>query len=726
VPGLRLTPLLLLATVVALAAAGAGNGASAKRESAPVPSLEPAKTAALWSRLVAAPARREQQVPCRPLRAAFYAATDWMRLATKLAASASPCADYYVSIPPIVADKTQPRPDQAWRIRALGPRFHALAEIHWATWSRWVASTGSSWHAAGVTARERMAAAGYDVAQGDTWALNEAGSAVRRGEGTARADLREFVRGLYEGGGRPARGVVFVIGLGQRTADLSAYQATVQGWLTDTAFWSGMGTYVSDWSQQVYGDVRSYAVPGAAKEARRDLLTDYLQHVRLLAGAGPPEIEPARAYLGEAYSPLANAAWQRDTGYGWTMVPVEQMASYVSAQVYALRSFGATSGLAQDRWGFAWAPRNGTGAPSAEFAAQAGAVLDRLAAAIRDSGNPVDAEDPGSEACGPPGQNLWCVGDLPDARPAEAWRSFRTWSQPLLRFTTAPQTLTAGAPSPELALDLVTATGLPAPARVQLAITLSSSSTSGGFSTSPAGPWSPTLGLTIPAGASTLAGFYYLDTLAGTHTLTAAAAGTTSATQPVTVTPAPVARVTVTPGAATVRARASRRFAATATDAFGNAVPASFRWSVTPAARGTVRAASPREATFTAGRTLGTGRVLALVDTANGASSGAADVTVTPSQLRIGVSTRRTRPGLLATLQARDGAGRPVSAATVVLAVRRDGGPRSVRRASTGPAGRAVLALPAHRGTCWSLAVARASAAGFAWDGRARRSRVCR
>jgi hypothetical protein len=83
-----------------------------------------------------------------------------MRLTTKLAASASPCADYYVSIPPIVADKTQPRPDQAWRIRALGPRFHALAEIHFATWSRWVASTGNGWYAAGVTARERMAAAG--------------------------------------------------------------------------------------------------------------------------------------------------------------------------------------------------------------------------------------------------------------------------------------------------------------------------------------------------------------------------------------------------------------------------------------------------------------------------------------------------------------------------------------------------------------------------------------
>lgn len=67
---------------------------------------------------------------CKPLRATFYAGTDWLRLATKLAAKASPCATYSVSIPPLTTDKTQPRADQAWRIRALGPSFHALAEIN--------------------------------------------------------------------------------------------------------------------------------------------------------------------------------------------------------------------------------------------------------------------------------------------------------------------------------------------------------------------------------------------------------------------------------------------------------------------------------------------------------------------------------------------------------------------------------------------------------------------
>src|SRR5207244_9879201 len=67
---------------------------------------------------------------CRPLRAVFYTATDWRRLATKLAGSASGCAQYYFSIPPLSADKTQERSDEAWRIRALGSNFHALAEIN--------------------------------------------------------------------------------------------------------------------------------------------------------------------------------------------------------------------------------------------------------------------------------------------------------------------------------------------------------------------------------------------------------------------------------------------------------------------------------------------------------------------------------------------------------------------------------------------------------------------
>src|SRR5262245_34219593 len=216
----RIAPVFLLSLALAATVAAASGQAAKPRaaaEPAPVASLEPAATAKLWRQLVARPrvSARAQQANCRPLRAVFYSATDYLRLATKLAAHASPCAEYYISVPPLVADKTKPRPGAADKIRALGPNFHALAEFHFATWTNWVASTGSSWFVAGTTARERMAAAGYDFSKGDSWELNEVSSAVRTNTGQARANLSDLLRGLYEGDGtRPTRGAVLITGIG--------------------------------------------------------------------------------------------------------------------------------------------------------------------------------------------------------------------------------------------------------------------------------------------------------------------------------------------------------------------------------------------------------------------------------------------------------------------------------------------------------------------------------
>src|SRR5918993_2630887 len=232
---------------------------------------------------------------CRASEFVFYAARDWLRLGPKLAEHASPCADYYISIPPLVADKTNPRPNQAWRIRTLGPRFHAMAEIHWATWQRWVRDTGRTWFDAGVEARRRMAAAGYDVARGDTWAVNEFPSSVRRGLGTTREDARAFVSGLYEGDGRPAQGAVFVIGVMHGTKDASVYKTTMKSWLGDAPFWLDMQRTVRFWAQEVYGDARRWGVPGAAQEARREYLNDFLQHAAKLGAVAPNPHGAARA-----------------------------------------------------------------------------------------------------------------------------------------------------------------------------------------------------------------------------------------------------------------------------------------------------------------------------------------------------------------------------------------------------------------------------------------------
>ena len=291
---------VIVASMSAAGAAAAGSANAGPPVSGPVPSLTPAATQRLWSELVQ---RRRvhalRAADCRPLRAVFYAATDWLRLATKLAATPSSCAQYYISVPPLAADKTQLRSDQAWRIRALGPTFHALAEINVTGWTSWVATTGNSWHAAGLEARRRMAAAGYDVAAGDTWALNELSSAVRQGVGVARANMRAFLMGLHDGDGvlPSARGAVFVAGIGQATGDLSVYQARLQDWYEDADFWTDLSRYASDFSQELYGDVRTYAVAGATPETRRDSLNEYLQHMTSLAGVAPAAGDAARAFL---------------------------------------------------------------------------------------------------------------------------------------------------------------------------------------------------------------------------------------------------------------------------------------------------------------------------------------------------------------------------------------------------------------------------------------------
>ena len=435
--------LVLCAGVVAVLAIAGPAVASSPQ---PVRSLTPAATQRLWTELVQRPrVHAFRTADCRPLRAVFYAATDWLRLTTKLAATASPCAQYYISVPPLAADKSQLRPNEANRIRALGPAFHALAEINVTGWTAWVAATGSSWYQAGVEARRRMAATGYDVAAGDTWALNELSSAVRQGTGNARANMRAFLNGLYDGDGvlPTARGTVFVAGIGQGTTDLSLYQARLQDWYEDAAFWSDLSRFASDWSQEVYGDVRNYAVAGAARETRRDRLNEYLQHQTALAGVAPPSADAARSFLAAFSSPLANAAWRYDAAFGWTDVPVELMEDYASAQTYAMRS------AATGRFGYAWAPKNLAAIPTADFNAQTDALLVRLAAAIADSGDSPDA------ACGA----SWCSGSLAGAAATAAWSTFGAWKPSRLAFTSPEQTVAPGAVSTPLTVELQTNAG---------------------------------------------------------------------------------------------------------------------------------------------------------------------------------------------------------------------------------------------------------------------------
>src|SRR5262249_19009005 len=162
----------------------------------------------------------------------------------------------------------------------------------------------------------------------------------------------------------------------------------------------------------------------------------------------------------------------------YTDIPFDQMENYVSAQTYALRYFSQTTGQAQDHWGFAWAPNNLTGISSSDWTSQTGQILDRLAAAIHDSPEPVDATDPGrgAAACGTLGQNLWCGGQLDGAWFNDAWKTFRVWGQPTLTFASSPETLIAGTPSGPISVQLQNGSGTPVNASSDLTVTLSSSS----------------------------------------------------------------------------------------------------------------------------------------------------------------------------------------------------------------------------------------------------------
>jgi hypothetical protein len=318
------------------------------------------------------------------------------------------------------------------------------------------------------------------------------------------------------------------------------------------------------------------------------------------------------------------------------------------------------------------------------------------------------------------------VGDLEGASVNEAWRWFRVWTPPMLGFATPAQTVTAGATSTAMRVVLTTWTGMEVARRAPLTVSVSTSSPDGMFSTSRTGPWSTSLELVIPADASTVVDFYYVDTRAGEAVLTASAEGMSNGTQTVTVTPGPVLSLSITPTEATVRARATQLLTAMGTDGFGNVFPVSVSWSVSPSIIGTIAPTTGSTTIFTATRTLGDDTVVATLDTGAGTLTAASTVHVVPALLIIESITYRKGFGFaLVTLTALDGVGRPVSRATVSIVVQRDGEFHYAARAVTGPAGHAVYTVPVRVGGCFTITVRSVSADAFVWDGRTPSNQFC-
>ena len=125
-----------------------------------------------------------------------YNPRGWQPLLDSLAANQTPCAQYYVVLPPL-EDKVTPRGRRLVEaVRSKGPNFHPVAEF---SWKGWYAKPGT-WYSKGVSFRRKMAAAGYDPRRGETWAINELPSTIRSRTDT-RQRARDLIRGLYT---RPA------------------------------------------------------------------------------------------------------------------------------------------------------------------------------------------------------------------------------------------------------------------------------------------------------------------------------------------------------------------------------------------------------------------------------------------------------------------------------------------------------------------------------------------
>ncbi|MGE5183819.1 MAG: hypothetical protein ACM31C_17235 [Acidobacteriota bacterium] len=292
-----------------------------------------------------------------------------LTLPNAFAAAVDPCTRYYVHLPALTADKTQPR-SGADKVRALGANFHAMAEFQWGAWRDWIAQSPGTrdWALAGRTFRDRMTAAGYDVAAGDIWAINEFPMSTHTGDNDVWAHERAAIKGLAEGDGtRTVRGVAYSAGMGQTLATLGVYKGNVEGWLSQDAWWADMNRYVRWFAVEVYADPHDNCVIGSSVVRDSDNLSAYVEHLPRLAHEGGAATATAAAYLQHHYVPLLNAAFNSNNGFGDNLIGLGDFVKFSRLQVYATHVWAAHDGYPGRRIGFAWAPKDTTPAQESEL-----------------------------------------------------------------------------------------------------------------------------------------------------------------------------------------------------------------------------------------------------------------------------------------------------------------------------------------------------------------------
>lgn len=346
-----------------------------------------------------------------------YGQEGWNALGDALAPALSPCTQAFISIPPRNDDKTQVREGQAALMRARGAQLHPMAEFHFTTWNRLRLDEGLSWRELGMRFREEMEREGYCVGAGDTWAINEAPSALRK-DAAFRAGFAELLAGLAEGRpGMPfAKGAVFIVGFGHRSTNLPIYKGNVKRALQDDDFWVAANKAVRFWGQEVYVDPQHACVTGAVAAERRAMINRYAMHPHRLSVVAPDlaGANTAQSFLGRAYVPVLNAVWDAspERGYGDTTVSLAHMQRFVRAQVEAVRSYAASNAAPDGRIGFAFASYH----DPQEWAALGATIGDALAGAYGEGGLAADA-------CGVEGCGCRAAG----ATSNSAWDAFSSW-----------------------------------------------------------------------------------------------------------------------------------------------------------------------------------------------------------------------------------------------------------------------------------------------------------
>jgi hypothetical protein len=292
----------------------------------------------------------------------YSEATNELTLPNAFAAAVDPCTRYYVHLPALANDKSMPRMG-ADKVHALGPNFHAMAEFSWSAWHQWIdASPGTrDWETAGKAFRTRMAAAGYDVAAGDTWAINEFPTTTRSGESDVWTHERSAVKGLAIGDGTlTSKGVVYTAGMGQTLANTSVLKSNIENWLQQDAFWADMGRYVQWYAYEVYADPHDNCVIGSNVLDDADHISAYVEHLPRIAHEGGAATATASSYLTHHYVPLLNASWNSNVGFGDNLINLPDYVKFSRLQIYATHVNAAHDGYPGRRIGFAWAPKNAT------------------------------------------------------------------------------------------------------------------------------------------------------------------------------------------------------------------------------------------------------------------------------------------------------------------------------------------------------------------------------